>query len=186
MTDAIPNLESERLLLRPLRLGDAAAIQAVFPQWQVVRFLTTEVPWPYPPDGAEGYIRDLALPAMDAGREWHWSIRRKQAPEPLIGVISLKDKPDNNRGFWIDPAHQRQGYATEASLAVTDYWFEVLRRPVLRVPKAVANAPSRQISRRLRMRVVDSYDDDYVSGRMATELWEIKREEWRAFREAMT
>jgi hypothetical protein len=34
---------------------------------------------------------------------------------------------------------------TEACDAVTDYWFDVLREPVLRVPKA-ANGASRRIS----------------------------------------
>ncbi len=147
-----------------------------------MRFLTTEVPWPYPPDGAKSYLQELALPAMEAGKEWHWSIREQGAPERLIGVISLKDKANNNRGFWIDPAFQGRGFATEASVAVTDYWFEVLQRPLLRVPKAVANLPSRQISERLEMRVIDSYESDYVSGRLKTELWELSREEWRAFR----
>jgi RimJ/RimL family protein N-acetyltransferase len=30
-------------------------------------------------------------------------------PEQLIGLITLSDQADNNRGFWLDPAWQRQG-----------------------------------------------------------------------------
>jgi len=85
---------------------------------------------------------------MQQRTEWHWSIRLREVPERLIGLISLMDKSDNNRGFWLDPQFQRQGLMSEASIAVTDYWFEVLERHVLRVPKAVANVPSRRISER--------------------------------------
>ena len=47
-----PVLETPRLILRPLRASDAPTIQRRFPQWEVVRFLSAIVPWPYPPDGA--------------------------------------------------------------------------------------------------------------------------------------
>jgi RimJ/RimL family protein N-acetyltransferase len=40
---------TERLILRPLALADAAAIQELFPHWEIVRYLLNRVPWPYPP-----------------------------------------------------------------------------------------------------------------------------------------
>jgi RimJ/RimL family protein N-acetyltransferase len=69
---------------------------------------------------------------------------------------------------------------TEASDAVTDYWFEVLRMPVLRAPKAVANEASRRISVKQGMRIVSREERDYVSGRWPSETWEITAQEWRA------
>jgi ribosomal-protein-alanine N-acetyltransferase len=144
-----------------------------------VQFLASHVPWPYPADGALRFIRDKALPAIQNGTEWHWSIRLKMAPEPLIGVISLMDKPGDNRGFWLDPAWQGRGLMSEASSAVTDFWFETLGRPVLQVPKAAANMRSRRISERTGMRLIEITERDYVSGRLPAEVWEITREEWR-------
>ena len=47
-----PTLYTERLILRPLELADAEAIQRLFPHWEVVRYLNALVPWPYPTDGA--------------------------------------------------------------------------------------------------------------------------------------
>ena len=61
---------------------------------------------------------------------------------------------------------------------MTDYWFEVLKFPVLRVPKAIANAGSRRISEKQGMRVMAREDRDYVSGRLPSEIWEITAEEW--------
>lgn len=176
---AIPHLETTRLWLRPLELTDAAQIQALFPRWEIVKYLANKVPWPYPPDGAETYCRDMALPAMERGESWHWTLRLKSAPQSVIGVISLMKSENENRGFWLDPAWQGQGLMSEACDAVMAYWFEELGFGRLRVPKAVANEASRKISQRQGMRVVSTEERDYVSGRLLSEIWEITAEEWR-------
>lgn len=173
-----PTLETRRLLLRPLELADAEAVQRLFPQWEIVRYLASHVPWPYPPDGALSYFRDIALPAMARGEEWHWTLRLKTEPEQLIGCSALLHNADNNRGFWLGLPWQRQGLMTEACEVVTDYWFDVLGFPLLRVPKAISNESSRRISEAQGMRVVERGERDYVSGRLPTEIWEITAEEW--------
>jgi len=68
---------------------------------------------------------------------------------------------------------------TEACDAVTDFWFEVLRFPVLRAPKAVANTASRRISEKQGMRVIEYKEKDYVCGRLPSETWEITAAESR-------
>ncbi|PJM85854.1 GNAT family N-acetyltransferase [Achromobacter ruhlandii] len=180
---APPPLDTERLLLRPLCADDAPAIQRIFPQWEVVRYLAEQVPWPYPADGARTYVEQVALPAMRRGAQWHWSLRPRTEPGRLIGLISLmRDDPGNHRGFWLDPDYRGQGYMTEASEAVTAFWFEVLDQPVLRAPKAAANDGSRRLSERTGMRLVATEERGFVSGRQMAEIWEITREEWRARR----
>lgn len=176
----IPELRTARLLLRPLEFVDAPQLQATFPQWEIVKYLNGKVPWPYPADGAETYIRMMALPAMERGDEWIWTIRRLDAPSILIGAISLAKTENMNRGFWIVPQWQRQGLMTEACDVVTDFWFEVLKMPVLRSPKAVANEGSRRISMRQGMRLVSTGEDEYVSGKLPSETWEITAADWRA------
>ncbi|NYS12222.1 GNAT family N-acetyltransferase [Achromobacter xylosoxidans] len=177
----LPALDTRRLLLRPLSLDDAPAIQRIFPQWEVVRYLAAQVPWPYPEDGARTYVEQVALPAMRRGMQWHWSLRPRAEPQRLIGIISLmRDEPGNNRGFWLDPEYRGQGYMTEASEAVTAYWFDVLGQPVLRAPKAAANEGSRRLSERTGMRLVATEERGFVSGRQLAEIWEITRDEWRA------
>jgi ribosomal-protein-alanine N-acetyltransferase len=180
----IPALETARLLLRPLELADASQIQAAFPHWEIVKYLNAKVPWPYPPDGALTFCRDVALPAMESGAQWFWSIRRKAEPEVLIGVISLARGEKENRGFWLNPKWQRQGFMSEAADAVTDFWFDVLGFAVLRVPKAIENEASRKISEKQGMRMVGRAERDYVGGRLMSETWEITAEEWRARRKS--
>jgi ribosomal-protein-alanine N-acetyltransferase len=66
----ISTLHTGRLLLQPLRLADAEQTQRLFPQWEIVQFMTSLVPWPYPADGALRFYRDVALPAMERGVAW--------------------------------------------------------------------------------------------------------------------
>jgi [ribosomal protein S5]-alanine N-acetyltransferase len=68
----------------------------------------------------------------------------------------------------------------EACKAVTGYWFEVLKFPRLRAPKAVANTASSRISARQGMRIIAREERDFVCGRLPSEIWEITAEEWRA------
>jgi [ribosomal protein S5]-alanine N-acetyltransferase len=175
----IPALETRRLFLRPIEIRDVDDVQAIFPQWEIVQYLAKQVPWPYPPDGAIKYVRDMALPAIDRGDLWVWTLRLKTDPSHLIGCISLERTETNNRGFWIAPQYQRRGLMTEAVEVVTAYWFEVLKFPVLRVPKAIANTGSRRISEKTGMHVVSTAERDYVCGRLPSEIWEITLEEWR-------
>jgi ribosomal-protein-alanine N-acetyltransferase len=172
-------LETNRLILRPLELADAEDTQLLFPHWELVRFLESRVPWPYPGDGALTYYRETALPAMARGDEWHWSLRLKQNPDHLIGGISLKKTADNNRGFWIGLPWQGQGLMTEAVERVTDFWFEELGFPQIRVMKATLNAASRRISEKSGMRVVGRHLKSYVSGEFESEVWVTTAEEWR-------
>src|ERR1700689_388253 len=96
-------LETRRLLLGPAELADAEQTQILFP-----------------PDGAYRYYREMALPAVERGDAWHWSLRLKTNPDQLIGFISLVKGETTNRGFWIGQQWQGQGLMTEACDAVTD------------------------------------------------------------------
>lgn len=177
-----PTLHTQRLVLQPLQLGDAPAIQERFAHWEVVRYLNAAVPWPYPADGALSYLRDVALPAIALGKEWHWTIRLLSQPANLIGSISLMDAVDNNRGFWLAPEYQGKGLMGEACEAVDAFWFQTLNRESMRVPKAAPNTGSRRISERAGMHRVSSEEKDFVSGRFACDLWEITQDQWLARR----
>ena len=176
----IPCIETARLQLRPLELADAIQVQTLFPHWDIVKHLNAIVPWPYPADGARTFYEQVALPAMDRGEQWNWSIFLKTDPDRLIGSIALRRSDHDNRGFWLGLPWHGQGLMTEAADAVTDFWFDVLKCPVLRVSKAIANVASRRVSEKQGMRVVEVIERDYVCGRVPAEIWEITAEEWRA------
>jgi [ribosomal protein S5]-alanine N-acetyltransferase len=177
-----PTLETERLLLHPLQLEDAKQTQPLFAQWKIVQYLNAAVPWPFPPDGAFRYYRDVSLPAIERGDEWDWTLRLKSAPGQIIGAVSLVRGDAVNRGFWLAPPWQNRGLMTEAVLATNDFWFDTLGFTRLRAPKAAANISSRRISEKTGMHIVAVEEHDFVCGRLPAEVWEITAEEWRAFR----
>ena len=65
-----PTLQTRRLILRPLALADAPAIQRHFNNWNIIQNLASVVPWPYPDDGAETFIKGH-LEKIAAGEEIH-------------------------------------------------------------------------------------------------------------------
>ena len=176
----IPTLETRRLILRPLTLGDATRTQQLFPHWEIVRYLAARFPWPYPPDGAYVYYRDDALPAMARGDEWHWTLRLKSEPAEHIGCICLCKGGIGNRGFWLGIPWQRKGLMSEAVDCVTGYWFNTLGFTEMRVQKAIVNRGSRRISEKNGMRIIETKESNYISGRLPTEVWAMTAEEWRS------
>ena len=177
-----PEGRTARLILRPLALEDAVQIQEIFPHWEVVRHLRNTVPWPYPPDGARHYVEDIALPKVARGEEWHWTLRLQTEPDRIIGYIALANTEGHNRGFWLGLPWHGKGLMSEAAAWTCDFWFDTLGFPLLRVSKAAANLTSRRVSEKLGMRLVGAGEQDYVSGRLSSEIWEITAEEWRAWK----
>ncbi len=179
-----PVLKTPRLVLRPLRAGDAAVIQKRFPRWDIVQHLSERVPWPYPPDGAAGHVAQC-LAEMARGDKSFWAITLKGRPADLIGRIDLW--PDDGisqdmRGFWLDPEFQGQGLMTEAADRVTDYAFDVLAWPYLWLSNAQANLASRRIKEKQGAQLVDLGISRYVSGEGERMVWLLTREAWIARR----
>ncbi len=179
-----PTLETRRLWLRPLRLADAPAIQRRFSRWEVVRFLSVIVPWPYPADGAEVFLADQ-LAQMDAGMRSLWGLWLKGGPGEVIGIIELWP-PDaamrDSRGFWLDPDFQQLGLMTEAADAVTDYAFRDLAWQFLWLGNAKANVRSARVKERQGARLIDEVPFNFVGGRDLRQVWLLEAKDWLARR----
>lgn len=180
----IPVLETERLWLRPYARSDAPAVQRLFPTWAVVEFLSAQIPWPYPADGAESFLR-VAEADNAAGSKNHWGIWLKGGPEHVVGAISLW--PDDGvshdmRGFWLDPDFQGRGLMTEAADRVTDYALIELGWPHLWVGNATANVRSARVKQRQGAVLVREEMAEFVSGRLPRQVWRLDRAAWIARR----
>ncbi len=182
----LPELHTERLILRPLELADAPRTQQLFAEWEIVRLLNASVPWPFPEGAALQYYRDVALPAMERGDEWNWTIRLKSNPSEHIGAINLSRGDLDNRGFWLGLPWQGHGFMTEAVIVVNDFWFDTLGFDVLRAPKAVGNIASNRISEKTGMRIVANIEKEYVAGCLPSQVWEITAQEWRDKRDGVS
>lgn len=108
-------LETERLVLRPIALCDAARV-AAFTNDMGVAGMTTRIPNPNPPVAAEGWIQILKARAR-LGEEHVFAIEARE--EGLIGVIGAHQrKPGRFEiGYWLGRPFWGRGYATEAASA---------------------------------------------------------------------
>lgn len=177
-----PVLETERLILRPIELADAPAVQRRFPQWSVVQWLNAQIPWPYPADGAETHIREC-LEAQARGEKFYWAIAMKAEPGDAIGLIDLW--PDDGQGsdmraFWLDPAFQGQGLMTEAADRVTAYALEELGWPFIVASNAEPNAASARIKAKQGGRILSRAPGRFCGGEAVRVTWRIDREAWLA------
>lgn len=141
-------IETARLILRPVEATDAPFIQQHFGQPDVLEYLPPEVPNPYPVDGAEFYLNNIMLPAMQAGKAMEFLILRKEDQAP-IGAVMVENKNAETgewrRGFWLAAPYRGHRYMEEASLAATRWLFTNTPATVIITGNASSNVASARI-----------------------------------------
>lgn len=176
-----PVLETARLILRPYAPSDVDAVQRIFPQWEVVRWLHAGIPWPYPDDGAAANMADcLARTARGERHFWAITLKGDDALRGRIDLWPFDGEKRDMRGFWLDPALQGQGLMTEAAEAVTRYAFRVLEWPFLYLTNAAANRASGRVKEKQGAVLVDVEPRQYVSGPAEGQIWRLDRDAWLA------
>ena len=177
-----PTLETPRLVLRPAALTDAPAIQTHFANWNVIKHMGGRVPWPYPVDGAERFLKDDALPRVNKGDAHLWAICLKAEPDELIGIIEFRLAIDANdhRGFWIAEPYWRKGLMSEAVEAVNRFVFEDLELESFIEQNAADNPASRRLKEKSGGELVGRRESRYLSGERWSEVWRLTRAGWLA------
>lgn len=147
-------LETERLRLEPWAPEHGGLIVRLAALPDVMRYIGTGETWT-PARAEESHARALV--------HWRthgfgWRLARTRDRDEVVGLIALNlagdglagIAPDDHEvGWWLDPAFQGRGYATEGARALQAEAFEALgaRRVVARV--ALENAASIAVARRL-------------------------------------
>lgn len=177
-----PVLLTERLVLRPLRLDDAPAVQRGIEDPEVCGQLSVQVPFPYPPGAAEAWVRDRALPAMERGECLVWVLVPRDGPDEAIGVLEYRRDGEDNRGFWLARPWWGRGLMTEAVTAFQDHVFFELGVEELHVCNAWVNERSRRVKEKTGAVKVGERIAPHNHGQDRTEVWRITREAWAASR----
>ena len=167
--------------LRGPSLSDVPAYQKHFADYEVIRHLAATVPWPYPEDGVEQWLRNVVLPAQGNDR-WTWGLFQKHTPDECIGSIGLwrEGKPEH-RGFWLGRAYWGHGLMTEAATAVTTHAFAALGFDKLIFSNAVGNQRSRRIKEKCGARLLGTAPARFVDPTVVEhELWETTKADWFA------
>ena len=138
---SIPVLETERLILRAPRLGDAKVLAALANDKRIAEN-TRRIPHPYKRSDADDFISAVNVPGPDGEVAFLITLR----DGPVIGAcgIAMQDgAPDV--GYWLGVKYWNKGYATEATRAVIDYAFTELGHDSLSAGARVTNPASRRI-----------------------------------------
>lgn len=175
-----PTFETDRLILRELRIQDAHSYQKYFNDYEVLKFLSANVPWPYPEDGARFYIENMVIPHQGKNR-WDWGIFLKENPEELIGSIGLFHPGiPENRGFWLARKYWGMGIMTEAVKPVMDFAFDVLNLDEMIFANAVQNKASHRVKEKTGATLLEIRPGKYVDKSITKqEIWKLTKAEWQ-------
>ena len=174
----IPEYRTERLILKGVSMADAPSYTKHFVDYDVIRNLSALVPWPYPENGIEEYLKSI-IPHQGNGK-WSWGIYLQSAHEELIGTIDLwlEGKPEN-RGFWLGKKFWNQGIMTESMYPVMDFAFYNAGFKHLILANAVGNIASRRIKEKTGCVLIDVKPAQFVDPVFTEhELWELTIENW--------
>lgn len=179
----LPTFHTDRLTLKPLTLEDAPTYQQNFSDYEVIKYLSSQVPWPYPENGAEYFISNMILPRQGKDR-WCWGIFEKENLSEVIGAVDLWRVPHpENRGFWLAKKFWGKGFMTEAVAPITEYAFNHLGFDELFFTNALGNDRSRRVKEKTGAQFIEIRDAKFVDSRFSkTELWRLKKIEWITFK----
>lgn len=180
-----PLLETERLILRPVCLDDAPAIQKHFNNWNIIQQLPKEVPWPYPDGAAEWYMTEDLFPRIESGDTHSWVLVIKDDPDQeAIGSVEfrLKKARDGNRGFWLAEHHWGKGLMTEALHPIHEFVFGSLGVTEFTICNAIGNAKSTSVKKKTGAKMLGLVDLPHHNGIDRAELWEVTKETWEKTR----
>ena len=179
-------VRGERLLLRPLAVGDADALLAYRGREDVSRYV------PFEPMSRDDIIERIAGPwarseLTDEGQALTLGAQVSETGE-LAGDVVLfwhsREHAGGELGYVFNPRLAGRGYATEAATVMLRLGFEGLglHRIVARIDER--NEPSARLARRLGMRQeARLVDNEFFKGEWTTELdFAMLADEWHARR----
>jgi RimJ/RimL family protein N-acetyltransferase len=122
----IPEIETDRLILRPFRKEDAAEVMRLAGD-RAIADTTLSIPHPYEEGMAEEWISKHRY-AFDKNKEVTFAATRR-SDGALLGAISLMGMTKRHQaelGYWVGKPYWNNGYCTEAARAVVNYAFSDL------------------------------------------------------------
>jgi RimJ/RimL family protein N-acetyltransferase len=176
----LPELESERLLLRPRRLDDLDVIMRLNSDPQVMRHIT--------PLGDPAMGRDAvaARSFSHVGRGLgYWSVFAKAAPTEFTGYVGLipdgETAGDVQISYRFEVRHWGKGYAIEATARLLDYGFAALGVPSIGITTHPDNAASLRLAERLGFEAAPTKCDILIGDPpVPAARLSLKREAWLA------
>jgi [ribosomal protein S5]-alanine N-acetyltransferase len=148
-----PDLETERLLLRPLTLQDVPTLARLAGRREIAD-TTISIPHPYSEEQARQWIAEAAdLLAKSKAVVFGMQLKGEGN---LVGAVGLRDIDVEHSlaemGFWVAVERWGQGYATEAARAVVAFGFRQLGLNRIYAHHMLRNPASGRVLARIGMK----------------------------------
>jgi [ribosomal protein S5]-alanine N-acetyltransferase len=150
-----PQLETKRLVLRPMLESDFEALHLIFTDPNVMAAFQHD---PFTREQMQRWLQRN----LDHQNEFGYglfSVTLKET-ETLIGDCGLEQMDDMNAaelGYDFRSDFWNQGYATEAACAVRDYAFDVLQLPQLISLIRAGNLASKRVAEKVGMTLSEEF-----------------------------
>lgn len=123
--DLNKTISTDRLLLRMFKKSDATDVTKLCNNYNIFKN-TLYLPYPYALEDAFTWI-ERQLENFNTNKSYEFAITDKETGV-LYGAIALTNNQKFNHGeiaYWVGEPFWGNGYATEASLAILQFAFEV-------------------------------------------------------------
>jgi len=152
-----PGLETERLVLSPLRVEDAADMVGVLADTALYEFTGGDPPGLV--DLETRYAAQVVGPAA-SGEIWHNWILRLRDSDRAVGFVQATVTGDEADVAWVvGTAWQRRGLATEATVAMCR-WFRDTGIDRLTAHINPSHVASERVAAAVGLEKTDEIDDD--------------------------
>ena len=165
----IPTIETERLILRPMKVSDFEDMYDYAKREDLTRYLLWS---PHPSAAYSKEFLKFVVKRYRAGVFFDWGIEEKESGR-MIGTCGFTAIDVDNRtgeiGYVINPDFQRRGYAPEAAKAVLSFGFSELELNRVESKFMRENEASLSVMKKLGM-TFEGYlrDSMYVKGEYRT------------------
>ncbi len=138
--------ETERLIIRPMRMFDAFDMYAYAKQPETSEFLT----WSPHPDieYTKNYLA-FVIGKYKAGEFYDFAVTLKSEEGKMIGTCGFSKIDFTNNigeiGYVISPEYQGKGYASEATREIIEFGFNQLSFNRIEAKYIVGNGASRAV-----------------------------------------
>jgi len=176
-----PRLETDRLILREMTLGDVEFYFRHFNNKKVVE--GSCFPGPKTLEAAKEELELYCIRPFKENRGIRWGIARKGSDE-LIGTCGYYDWNKTSRraemGYDLEPAHWGEGMMTEALRAILRYGFEEIGLNRVQAIIDSENVRSIKLVERLGLKKEGILrQNSYFRGRFRDEIcFSLLKEEW--------
>ena len=164
-----PRIETDRLILRPPEMSDAAPMSRYAGDYDIA-CMTSLIPHPYPKPAAEMWVLTRRA-AWDKTENRNLVIQTRPGAGPgemcgMAGIFRRGDAAPWEIGYWIAKPFWGRGFATEAGLALIAYARNELQTDKVTAGHYEDNPASGRVLEKLGFRYTGGAKEHFSMARM--------------------